>query len=68
MKKVLSVILGVAMLFSATGFMKPAAAKSEVADEKSQIRNYVETNVALLKKTLDNLPQNTNSDQVNNAF
>ncbi|TYS31746.1 hypothetical protein [Bacillus pumilus] len=68
MKKVLSVILGVAMLFSATGFMKPAAAESEVADEKSQIRNYVETNVALLKKTLDNLPQNTNSDQVNNAI
>lgn len=50
-------------MFSLVGF----SAKAE-ASEKDEIRQYLETNVALLRHTFDNLPKHSTKDQIDRAI
>ncbi|WP_144483235.1 hypothetical protein [Bacillus pumilus] len=63
MKKMITLVLCLPLVFSLFGL----SAKAE-ASEKDEIRQYLETNVALLRQTFDNLPKQSTKDQIDRAI
>ncbi|MCU0155671.1 hypothetical protein NSS92_19045 [Bacillus sp. FSL M8-0166] len=66
MKRLTTLVLCLPLVFSLFGF-NPKAEASETS-EKDEIRQYLETNVALLRHTFDNLPKQSTKDQIDRAI
>ncbi|KIL23703.1 hypothetical protein B4127_2636 [Bacillus pumilus] len=69
MEKIITLVLCLSLVLSVAGFTSKAeASEASATTEKAEIRQYIETNVALLKHTFDKLPKQSTKDQIDKVI